>query len=58
MYYRILWCLDKFVVHTARIKTNVETRGTYGEIRLIKFISCEVLLQKLVHLTDVRINFS
>ena len=62
MYHRILWCLDKFDVHTARIKTNVETRRnswrTYGETRLIKCISCEVLLQKLVHLTNLRIKFS
>ena len=57
MYHRILWCLDKFDVHKGRIKTNVETRRnsrrTYGENRLIKFISCEVLLQELVYLINL-----
>ena len=61
VYHRILWCLDKFDVHMAGIKTNAETRRnswrTYGETRLIKIISCEVLLQKLVHLTNLRIKF-
>ena len=43
VYYRTVWRLDKFDVHTARIKTNVETQRnswrTYGESRLTKFIS-------------------
>ena len=63
MYLRILSRLDIFDVHKGRIKTNVETRRnswrTYGETRLIKCISCEVLLQELVYLTNLvtRIKF-
>ena len=49
--------MDKFDVHKGRIKTNVETRRsswkTYGETWLIKFISCEVLLQELVYLINL-----
>ena len=63
MYHRILWRLDKFDVHKSKIKTNVETRRNSwkicGETRLIKCISCEVLLQESVHLTNLvtRIKF-
>ena len=57
MYHGILWCFDKFDVHKGRIKTNIETRRnswrTYGETRLIKFISSEVLLQELVYLINL-----
>ena len=45
----------------ARKKANVKTRRnswrTYGESRLIKIIGCEVLLEKLVYLTNLRIKF-
>ena len=63
MYHGIFWRLDKFDVHKGRIKRNVETRRsswkTYGETWLIKFISCEVLLQELVYLINLvsRIKF-
>ena len=57
MYHKIPWRLDKFDIHKGRVKTNVETRRnswrTYGETQLIKFISCEVLLQELVYLINL-----
>ena len=63
MYHKIPWRLDKFDIHKRRVKTNIETWRnswrTYGETQLIKFISCEVLLQELLYLINLvsRLSF-